>query len=176
VTVKSLLTGECRVNALVLARREAIMKVGMFDPELRSGEDWDLWLRLAKAGYKIAYHSQVLYRYRVRAGNLSSDKVVMPKSAIDILGKFLRREDLTSDERRLAEATLQDYRAQLDMVLGKIALYAGNRKDALFHLGRANTVIKDRRIGAALLLLRIAPWAVYRLVHRRYATEYQFLH
>ena len=148
----------------------------MFDPELRSGEDWDLWLRLAKAGHKIAYHNRVLYRYRIRLGNLSGDKLSLPRSAIDILKKLLRREDLTAEERRLAEKALQDYEAQVSLTLGKIALYAGNRKDALFHLGRANTVMKNRRIGAALLLLRIAPWAVYRLVHRRYATEYQFLH
>jgi glycosyltransferase involved in cell wall biosynthesis len=176
VTVNSLLTGECIVNAMLAARREAIMKVGMFDPELSSGEDWDLWLRVAKAGFKIAYHNQVLYRYRLRLGSLSDDKLGLSKSGIGILEKFLRREDLTSDERRLALERLRDYEAQLSLALGKIALYAGNRKDALFHLGRANAVMKDRRIGAALLLLRVAPWALYRLVHRRYATEYQFLH
>lgn len=176
VTVASLVTGQCRVNVSVTARRQAIEGAGMFDAERRRCEDWDLWLRLAKAGYKIAYHNQVLYRYRLRQGSLSEDKLDQPKSAIDLLERFLRREDLTSEERRLTEETLLEFEAQLSLALGKIALYAGNRKDALFHLGRANAVIKNRRIGAALLLLRIAPWAVYRLVHRRYATEYQFLH
>jgi glycosyltransferase involved in cell wall biosynthesis len=176
VTVQSLLTGECMVNALVTARRETIMKVGMFDPDLRSSEDWDLWLRLAKAGHKIAYHDQVLYRYRLRTGALSADRINLPKSTTDLLKKLLRREDLTSEERRLAEKALRDNEAELDLGLGKIALYAGNRKDALFHLGRANAVIKNPRIAAALFLLRIAPWVVYRLVHWRYATEYQFLH
>ena len=176
VTAASLLTGQCNATVSVIARRRAVQDVGMFDPDLRSGEDWDLWLRLAKAGYKIAYHSQVLYRYRIRPGNLSGDRLSMPKFAIAILEKFLRREDLTYDERRLAENALRDQEAQLSLALGKIALYAGNRKEALLHLGRANSVIKNRRVGAALLLLRIAPWVVYRLVHRRYATEYQFLH
>lgn len=176
VTAASLLTGQCSPFGCVTARRQAVQDVGMFDRELRSGEDWDLWLRLAKAGHKIAYHHQVLYRYRLRLGNLSGDRLSMPKSAIAILEKFLRRADLTSDERRLAELALRDNEAQLSLALGKIALYAGNRQDALFHLGRANTVVKNRRIGAALLLLRIAPWVVYRLVHLRYATEYQFLH
>jgi hypothetical protein len=148
----------------------------MFDPDLHSGEDWDLWLRVAKAGFKITYHNQILFRYRVRLGSLSDDKLGLSKSGIDILRKFLRREDLTSEERRLAEKALQGYEAQLSLTLGKIALYAGNRKDALFHLGRANAVIRDWRMGAALLLVRVAPWVVYRLVHWRYATEYQFLH
>lgn len=176
VTVQSLLTRECMVNALVTARREAIMTVGMFDADLRSGEDWDLWLRLAKAGHRIAYHDQVLYRYRLRRGALTADRISLPKSTINMLKKLLRRGDLTSEERRLAEEALRVNEADLSLALGKIALYAGNRKDALFHLGRANAVMKNRRIRAALFLLRIAPWAVYRLVHRRYATEYQFLH
>jgi glycosyltransferase involved in cell wall biosynthesis len=176
VTVERLLTRECTVSALVTARREAIIKVGMFNPELRAAEDYDMWLRLAKAGHKIAHHDRVLCRYRLRLGSLSGDRLGLLKSIIDVLERLLRREDLTSDERRLAEMALRDWEAELSLALGKIALYAGNRKDALFHLGRANAVIKNRRIGAALFLLRIAPWAVYRLVHRRYATEFQFLH
>jgi hypothetical protein len=150
--------------------------MGMFDPELRAGEDWDLWLRLAKAGHKIAYHDEILYRYRLRKGALTSDRLNLPKLNIKVLTKLLAREDLTTEERRLAEKALRDDEAQLSLTQGKIALYAGNRKDALFHLQRANAVIRNRRVGAALLLLRVAPWVLYRLVHRRYATEYQFLH
>jgi glycosyltransferase involved in cell wall biosynthesis len=34
----------------VLVRRDLLDAVGGFDPELRTSEDWDLWLRLAGAG------------------------------------------------------------------------------------------------------------------------------
>jgi hypothetical protein len=31
----------------VIVRRDCLAQAGLFDPDLRTGEDWDLWLRLA---------------------------------------------------------------------------------------------------------------------------------
>jgi glycosyltransferase involved in cell wall biosynthesis len=176
VTFSSLVSGQCRVHVSVTARLQAILNAGMFDASLRGGEDWDLWMRMIKTGSKFAYHDQVLHRHRVRRGSLSADKVTLPEAAITILTKVLARQDLTDQERRLAEESLRNYQALLDSVLGKIALYRGNRDEAILHLTKANRVMKERRLQAALLLLKTAPWLLYRLIHSRYATEYDFLH
>jgi glycosyltransferase involved in cell wall biosynthesis len=57
-----------------VVRRDAFDAVGGFDPSLRNGQDWDLWLRIA-ARYsvgKFAAMPEPLAFYRQLAGSLSS--------------------------------------------------------------------------------------------------------
>lgn len=176
VTVHSLLSRECIVNVSVTGRRGTFLKVGLFDIELRSGEDWDIWLRMAKAGSRLAYHDHVLYQYRVRKGALSSDKLNLPRAGMAVLNKFLRRLDLDDEERRLTLRVLRDYQSQLSFVQGRIAAYRGNSREAISHLSQANEVMRSWRVGAAIVVLRVAPWLLYHVIHRRYPTEYEFLH
>ena len=42
-----LLGGNLFATPTVLARRECFSEVGLFDASLRTGEDWDMWMRLA---------------------------------------------------------------------------------------------------------------------------------
>jgi glycosyltransferase involved in cell wall biosynthesis len=42
-----LLGGNLFATPTVVVRRECLREVGLFDEQLRTGEDWDLWLRLA---------------------------------------------------------------------------------------------------------------------------------
>lgn len=48
----------------VLVTRSALEKIGFFDPALRQGEDWDLWLRIA-AQYPVAAIKEPLVYYQV---------------------------------------------------------------------------------------------------------------
>jgi glycosyltransferase involved in cell wall biosynthesis len=66
VTFERLLSLECNVITCVTARRESFLRAGLFDESLRSSEDFDLWLRIAKQGGRIAYHRHVLAGYRRR--------------------------------------------------------------------------------------------------------------
>jgi hypothetical protein len=45
--VEDLVWGNLISTSSAMARRDALLAVGMFDETLRIGEDWDLWLRLA---------------------------------------------------------------------------------------------------------------------------------
>jgi hypothetical protein len=47
----------------VLIRRDRLDRIGLFDPALRMGEDWDMWLRLA-ASYEGCGVRSVLVVYR----------------------------------------------------------------------------------------------------------------
>jgi glycosyltransferase involved in cell wall biosynthesis len=176
VTFQSLLRLECRVFVGVTARREALVRAGLFDPELRSAEDLDMWLRLAQAGSRFFYHSRPLVRYRARANNLSNDPVWMTQSVLRVYEKLGRALNLAPDDRAALESALCRERANLDFYLGKKALYARNRAEALERLGRANEVLCNRKVSAALLALRFAPSLLYRCVHRLHPTEYTFMH
>ena len=62
----------------ILAPTEMIKAVGGFDVELECCEDWDLWIRLVRAGGQFRAMPQVLAYYRMRSGSLStiSDAVI----------------------------------------------------------------------------------------------------
>ncbi len=53
-------------------RRSCLEKVGVFDENLRWGEDADLWLRLARAGYAFGYLDEPLLQYRVHQGSMTA--------------------------------------------------------------------------------------------------------
>ena len=48
VTFERLLLQECNVSNCSIARKETLVRAGMFDESLRSVEDFDLWLRVIK--------------------------------------------------------------------------------------------------------------------------------
>lgn len=74
LTTERLLQGNPVICSTVVARREAVAKVGGFDeaPELIATEDFDLWLRLSEIE-PIVYVAQPMTFYRVHSGNLSAN-------------------------------------------------------------------------------------------------------
>ncbi|MDM0043230.1 glycosyltransferase [Variovorax dokdonensis] len=56
-----------------VVRRETLQRVGVFDVSLRSCEDWDLWLRMAAAGARFRFASEMRSVYRVVAGSMSKN-------------------------------------------------------------------------------------------------------
>lgn len=59
-----------------LVRRECFEASGVFDPYLRSAEDWDMWIRIA-VRYPIAAILEPLVLYRQHTNNMSKDFTLM---------------------------------------------------------------------------------------------------
>ena len=57
-------------NPAVLARA-AVLKGALFDPALRVAEDYDLWVRLLRAGYRLGNMAEPLVIYRQQARSLA---------------------------------------------------------------------------------------------------------
>jgi alpha-1,3-rhamnosyltransferase len=74
-------------NPTVALRREAILAIGGFDPQLAL-EDLDGWLRLALR-YPIARVPEVLASYRKHSGNTSRRRVKMLGALLHTYGNFL---------------------------------------------------------------------------------------
>ena len=157
VTFERVATAQCQVMVSVLARRSAVVGAGLFDESLRSSEDFDLWLRLLNHGGRIAYHRQVLARYRLRPGSLSSDPIRMYESAVRVLEKADRTLPLRPEER----ASLRRRRAYLtamrSLYEGKRAFLHDDRAAALKALADANSYFRSGRIRLILVLVRFAP-------------------
>jgi glycosyltransferase involved in cell wall biosynthesis len=85
-----------------LIRRNCLDQVGGFDEELPWGEDADLWLRIAQAGYGLAYLDEPLVHYRVHAGSMTA--AISPRQVASWeagLDKFFRTPGLAPDIRAL---------------------------------------------------------------------------
>lgn len=60
----------------VLVRRSALIAAGGFDEALWGTDDFDLWMRLVRAG-EVRLHDRLAVFYRVHGGNISADLVRM---------------------------------------------------------------------------------------------------
>jgi len=71
----------------VLARREWIDRAGLFDETLRSYEDWDMWLRLARAGCRFGWVDRPVSLYRFHRGQMTRNGEQMTRATFAVLDK-----------------------------------------------------------------------------------------
>jgi GT2 family glycosyltransferase len=59
-------------GSATVMRRECLEKVGLFDESLSWGEDVDMWLRIAQAGFSFGFVDRTLTSYRVHHQSLTA--------------------------------------------------------------------------------------------------------
>ena len=82
-------------------RREALLRVGLQDVTLRTGEDGDLVFRMQEAGIPILLLDDVVIRRRFHDGNLTRDESNLKRGMAAALKRRI-------DRRRQAEPTARD--------------------------------------------------------------------
>jgi glycosyltransferase involved in cell wall biosynthesis len=157
VSVESLVNQTCNVMVSVLARREAVVRAGMFDPAFRSNEDFDLWLRVAKGGGRIAYHRRALVHYRRHPNSLSASRPRMCNGYLAVMQKFLQRSDVSESERKLILSRMEYVRAVIAWDEGITAVNRGDSPEAVEKLRRANQVLRRPGLAALIAALRVFP-------------------
>ena len=78
----------------VLVRRCWLDKVGPFDESLRACEDWDMWLRLAKAGCRMGWVARPVSLYRIHGQQMTRQAKRMRKAMLTVLDKTFNYPDL----------------------------------------------------------------------------------
>jgi len=74
VTLESMLKGNGIHGGTTLYRKSMLIEVGCYDAELWTGEEYDLHLKLLKAGYKHRHIPGIVYMYRMHGNNKSLSK------------------------------------------------------------------------------------------------------
>ncbi|MCG8511036.1 MAG: glycosyltransferase family 2 protein [Rhodospirillales bacterium] len=60
----------CKVGcATTLIRRDVLDQIGLFNPDLGGVDDWDMWIRIAAAGYKVRGIAEPLVEIREHTDN-----------------------------------------------------------------------------------------------------------
>jgi glycosyltransferase involved in cell wall biosynthesis len=115
---RDLLTGNIiAMHGAVMYRRSALCKIGGFDTDLRSCEDYDVYLRLARC-HPILWHAETVAEYRWHGGNMSRSSEDM---LLNVLRVHNRYDNLTGEDR---EAWLIGHQNCIEYYLGDEAAAA----------------------------------------------------
>jgi hypothetical protein len=123
----SLLLEDCFIHpSTLLARRSLLDRVGHFNEELPIAEDYDLWLRMARAA-RAACLVEPLVQVGRHAGEISHHRELLSYQGVTgTLEKARTGFDLSRRDRLL----LRRYLAQRYTHLGLLHLRAGRRGEA----------------------------------------------
>jgi hypothetical protein len=165
VSFRSLLLEECTVlTSTVVARRSVIVDAGGFDASLRRGQDFDLWLRLAQRGVRIAYQRHAMIERIVLADGLSADPVTQLERALHVYSRVLTKLTLDAADRELLERRITAVEAALELERGKRSLRVGRFDAARQHFQRSMALEPHWKLRVGLAFMGIAP----RLFQRAY--------
>jgi glycosyltransferase involved in cell wall biosynthesis len=170
VTFENLISQRCTVlMSSVLARREAIIGAGGFATDIKRGADFEMWLRMARHGARLAYQRQVLVLYRIHEENLSGTALNQVERPLRILERLVATTQLSPRESRMAHERIRYLRGDLARENGKELLRVGNYEAARREFRRARRVISSWKLRAAVVGLRVAPHLVRSIFLRRMA-------
>jgi glycosyltransferase involved in cell wall biosynthesis len=151
-----------------LIRRSAIEAAGGFRADLRYGEDWEYWTRLASGGSFAAAASRdpVLF-VRERPGSAYHRLATDQANFVPALDAMYANPDIA---RRFGPGRLAALRrranAEVDWVVGRELVRHGLCSEGRLRLGRSLRQVPTlKRVGlAALSLMRIGPFRPYPAV------------
>ena len=149
-TLKSMLYGDFTCNIAILVRRECFDRVGLYDESMRTSEDWDMWLRVARH-YEFAFVDQILARFRVHEGNTTHRTLAAFADYLEgrprVLDKLFSRPDLPPAVQAMRPMAYE----RLYMGVGLCWLQTRQMRKALRSFGKAirlsgNPVVSPVRI------------------------------
>jgi GT2 family glycosyltransferase len=168
VTVESLLSLRCNVIASgVVVRRSVVLAAGMFDESIARGHDFDLWVRLARAGVRLAYHSKILLIRCIHADSLSGDSLDECERALAGLRRIERTMRLSDAEYAALQRSMAWLHTRRELERGKQYLRNRDFTAARNAVAWANRIRPRLKLRAILMALRIAPSWVHRLDRAR---------
>ena len=176
ITFQKALAGDCTIFYCSLVRRELVIRVGLFDTGLRGSEDFNLWLRILRAGGRIGYHRTPLLRYRKHDGSLTSDSVWMAERILESIARAEETIPMSAEEHAAAARHRRKTEREIAMMRGKNAFEAKDWRGALRHYEHANRLAPTRRLQAVCVLLRICPGLLYNIFQGREKAALAFSH
>ena len=136
-----------------VARRECFERYGGFDTKLRTGEDYDMWLRLSPH-YQFDFVAEPAISYRIWGGQMSKDYRARYETGICTMERFLNNNPDVVDRGVVRRAWAHTYTGR-----GNVTLWRGrDRVGALRDYVRA-------------LSFRPGYWPAWRAILRSFVSS-----
>jgi glycosyltransferase involved in cell wall biosynthesis len=163
---EALVVERCQIPiSTVVARKTAIDKAGTFDESLGRCDDYDMWLRAAFHGAKIAYSRKPQARlFLGRPDSLGTSQSKMTEAYWKILDKTERTLPLNPAQRKLVSERVAQIRAQHLLELGKVQLQQQHPEKARELCVEANQHFRTFKLRMAIRSLELAPQSTCRLL------------
>ncbi|CAN5626655.1 hypothetical protein BH20ACI4_BH20ACI4_28510 [soil metagenome] len=172
----SLLSAECNViTSGTILRKAVFAKTDLFDATLPFMQDFDLWLRLAKAGLKISYQRKVLVKYRITSEGLSGNNVERAWRNIRALTVAEAKHELSRVEREAWERQMRLSNAEYETEKGKLCLTMKDFSEARQHFIEANNFDHKLKLTVLIYLLKFAPNLTFQLFKKFRSSEFSFI-
>lgn len=105
-------------------RRSVLDEVGAFDPTFRNAQDYDLWLRIVRAGHDVVRPPGLLAIQRERADSWSKQEESTTRSLIRVMEGVVDDERLSEEVRDLARRRQRWLERHLAAITGTNRVYA----------------------------------------------------
>jgi glycosyltransferase involved in cell wall biosynthesis len=167
ITFEKALAGDCTIFYCALVRREIVLRAGLFDTALRGSEDFNLWLRILRAGGRIGYHRTPLVRYRKHEGSLTSDSVWMAERIVESIARAEETIPMSANEHAAAARHRRKMEREVAMLRGRSAFKSKDWRGALGYYEQANRIATSRKLQAVCVLLKVCPGLLYNIFQGR---------
>jgi hypothetical protein len=151
-----ILREEDAVCIMSVFRRSVYDAVGPFNESLRGNEDYEFWLRAARAGFEIAQTFEPHAYYRRRPDSASADDLKMAAGILNVFG-MIRSQCSTSTERDVVDAQVTRFERALLSLNASAALRSGRYRAAAGYYEQLHRASGDARSRTLLLASRYVP-------------------
>jgi glycosyltransferase involved in cell wall biosynthesis len=164
-TFEALIYERCQVSvSTVVVKKSALIKAGLFDENLARCDDYDMWVRAAFHGAKIAYSRKIQARCDDgRDGSLGQSAARMAEAYLIILEKLRRTLPLDSQSKEMISKRIIEVRANYRLEEGKLQLWQGKYREARQAFDEANQHFHSPKLSLVLAGLRAAPGPTAKL-------------
>lgn len=121
--VKNRMTG-----GTVVVTSEALEHVGLFSPDFKAAENWDLWLRICKV-YRASVVRDPLTKYRIHDDNMSGDGQLMLRAKLQIIEKHCNPNSKDTNIAHYSRLAYADYHYRKGLDYFAAAKYQLARKE-----------------------------------------------
>jgi len=165
-TFAALIVERCQIPvSTVVARKQAIVKAGLFDEKLLRCDDYDMWVRSAFSGAKIGYNRKLQARvFNGRPGSLGQSRARMAEAYWRILEKLKRTLPLKESDRHVVESRAAEIKARYLLEEGRCSLEERQFDKAKELLSEANGYFQRPSLRVMLFGLSLAPGTTAKLI------------